>query len=172
MIGTSAHRVLNAYRFVQANTIWGVVGGQTAWTDDQAPPLPEITTSSINTIIGAKKATVSLVVRDDLNGDQTFLSSGVVTRWRIVTDLAQAITDGARTVLIKAIIIGDELPLQTFREIGFYSGLEVKAAVAPGKEALIPAEIEGFGKLEFIEYRKPVTRELTSAYEVAALIDF
>ena len=175
MISTIGHRVLNAHRFFTDTELWAVLGGTNAWPDDNNPPLPDTSTGSINTIIGAKKATASMVKRDDVNGTEAFLMDGVITRWTIIPDLSQAISEEARFVLVRVTITGDEggkIPLSDFREIGIYSNLIRAGGVPEGQEVLSVSDVANFGQLEFIKYRMPVTRDLNSAYTFATVIEF
>lgn len=172
MIGTIAHKVLNASRFLTDGDLWMVIGGTAAWPDDNTPPAPAISETSVNTIIGAKKASGNLVVRDDINGTYSFLIGSTLTKWRILADIDEAIAEESSSVLIQSTILGDELPLVDFREVGVYRGLVKEAGVDSGKVALIPSEISDYGNLELIEYRKPVSRTATSGYTLISIINF
>jgi hypothetical protein len=171
MIATTSHRVKNAKRFVDDSDVWAVLGGQLAWPDENAPPNPPINTTTVATPIGAKKANKYLVIQDDIAGTEQFILNGQITRWRIVENLVDALTQGARWILIRAIIIGDELPLNTFRQIGFFTGLTRATGVDSGLLALTAAQIETYGILEAVEYKKAVSRDISTGYEIAALIE-
>ncbi len=172
MIGVKGHNILNAQRFMDVADLWLVIGRSTAWPDDENPEVPDVAATEVTEVIGAKVATAQWVYRDDASGTEVFLSNGVVTRWTIVTTLEDAITNDAHHVLVSSVITGTELPLDTFREIGVYSGLEATAITPSGQDQLLPTEIEDYGTLELIEYRKPVSRDSSSAYEVDAIIEF
>lgn len=172
MIGTTIHRVANAQRFIDSTEMWAVVGGTAAWADDQNPPAPAVGTVTVATIIGAKLATAKLVIRDDAGGDETFLSSGITTGWRSISDYAEAVSVGARWALVRASIVGLELPLDTFRQVGFYSNLIRDGAVPGSQQNLLPSEVADYGSLELLEYRQPVNRTASGSYELAAIIEF
>jgi hypothetical protein len=171
MIATSNHRVKNAKRFVDDGEVWAVLGGQSAWTDDQNPPNPPFASNLVNTPIGAKKATKQLVIQDDVTGTEQFILNGTLTRWKVITTLEEALTLGARWVLLRSIIVGDELPLNQFREVGFFTGLVKANGVDANKTNLTAAEIQSYGILEALEYKKPISRDISTGYEIAALIE-
>ena len=173
MIGVNGHKIMNAYRFVSNVTSWAVIGGTDPWPDENNPPQPELTATTVNTIIGAKKASSELIYQDDVNGTEVFqTASGTTTKWVIVPDLAGALANNAHHVLIKATIVGTELPLTDFREVGVYTNLQPEALVPPGQENLLPSEIADYGAFELLEYRKVVTRDSSSAYEIVAILEF
>lgn len=171
MIIVSLHRVNNAIRYLNSvdGNLWMVIGGTAVWPDDNNPPLPEKATTSVNTPIGAVKATVEWVVADP-EGEYIFNTSAGETYWTAMSDEAEARVRNCKWVLMRG-SVSSTLPLTTFREIGFFSGL-TPAAGHESETVLLPSEIDDYGYLESLEYRRPVSRDSGSTYTLSNIIEF
>jgi hypothetical protein len=174
---SQTHRVSNAIRLysVEGDNVWMIVGGQTSWPDEQNPPNPVTTTTAVDSPIGAKKGTVQLVIQDP-NGtivttqDDPSGGSQILTRWSIVPDVQTAKDVGCRWVMFNAQIIGSELPLIPFRQIGFSLGLQQNAGA--GVSAVVAEQITDFGMLQNLEYKQVVNRDSSNIYNSLAIIEF
>lgn len=172
MLLTTEHRIRNAVRFKLSNDskIWLVIGGQTAWPTEPEPPTPAVGSTGVNTPIGGRVGVIKWVVPDPL-GALPFVTPTGVQYWREVTDVNSMHSEGCRWCLLQSSIAGLELPVTTFRELGFFTGLVPNA----GFEAAIklsPSEISSYGFLETIEYRPPVTRDENSSFTFSNILEF
>jgi len=171
MIASSSHRIKNAYRFSQTLS-WYVLGGTDAWVDENAPPVPDQQATTINTPIGAKVATVSLVYRDDVGGSLNMMVGGSVTKWSVASDLASALANNAMDVIVSCSFNGVEFPLTTYREIGLVSGLTTVLASDQSNPILLPPQVADFGSLELVEYVIPTNRDANTMYTLMTLVSF
>ncbi len=67
-----------------------------------------------------------------------------------------AYREKAWMVYIESEIVGDELPLGTFRQVGLHTDLVPKTGV--DKDALLPSEVTNAGILQFFENRQQQNR--------------
>jgi len=172
MIKTTIHRSSNAVRFknVESDRLWMVIGGTAAWSNETAPPSPVMGADAVNTPVGAKKCVLRWVVRDPAGTIQIVGPSGS-EYWREVMTEADVYAEGCRWVMVQAEIVGDELPTTTFREIGLFQQL-TPAAGHEADEALLPANVDDYGKLQALEYRQAVNRDSNSSYKVINIFEF
>ena len=168
-----SHHTANAIRFkkaVDSGGLWCVLGGTVAWTDEDAPPIPAFNTVVVSTPIGAKKG-AAIWVRESAVGTYSFTGlDGALLYYIGVETEAEVVTNAVRHVRMSADIRGDDLPLDSFREIGWFTDLTHNQAAAT--TVLTPAQITSYGNLEAIEYRRETTRESTSTNFISALIEF
>lgn len=172
MIIVNTHRVSNAIRFktTELNNMWLLVGGQDAWPDEGAPPTPSTSASLVNTIIGAVSCTLSLVVQDPA-GTLTVLGPLGEETWRELTSDLEGYTESCRWVLVKATLSGSAFPTTPFRELGFTLGL-IPTAGNESKSLLIASEISSIGKLQTLEYRTVVNRDINNSYTLYNIMEF
>lgn len=174
MISPWQHHIANAIRFKQdidgGNTLWGVIGGTAAWPDENAPPSPAFDVDAVLTPIGAKQATV-IWARPDSNGPLAFLGpNNEVQRWSEVTSVADVDTHEVRWCIVSVEIVGNELPLTTFRVVAFVTNLTHTAGAAAA--VVTPAQVTSYGRIEAIEYRRASARQAPTTDVLTALIEF
>ena len=128
--------VSRALDFFERNDIYFAIGKEDAWPDEDAPSAPDINAATLDGLIGAKKVeTVNLVV-PDANGSIIYRDS----KWRTVSP-SEALTAGARWVLIETWLRYDELPITDYRQVGVFSRLVKADSVPAGKLNLLPTVI-------------------------------
>ncbi|WBF81265.1 virion protein 3 [Staphylococcus phage BSwM-KMM1] len=75
-----------------------------------------------------------------------------------------ATNEGAKWVYLESSIVGDELPLGTYRQVGFVMDLVAKSGIS--KFNLVPSEVESTGTLLFFDNKQFQNRsEQTTAKE-------
>jgi hypothetical protein len=177
---TYNHRVENAIRFRNAlvGNIWLVIGKTSPWSSptdknisDSNPPDPDNYTSRLEEVIGAKRASVYLVIEDP-KGAKTFIdASGNRSYWTIIGSDDEARAKKTRFCMVEADIAGNELPVDDFRELGFFSNLKPKKGFED-TQVLLPNQVDSYGSLEAVEYRRPVSRPYNSIYTSSIIIEF
>jgi hypothetical protein len=101
---------------------------------------------------------------DPVGGNQ------IITKWTVVPDRQAAIAAGCRWVMLTAKITGSELPLTSFRQLGFTLGLEHNDS--PGASAVVAADITDYGLLQNIEYKQVVNRDSANIYNSIVIFEF
>lgn len=158
IVTNNAH-VENAIRFMkQKDNMYLAIGkGTTPWSNENNPPVEDPTTSQLSELIGMKKCdTVSLARKVNVGEEPT----GQVVeydgeKWLLVNE-ADAYTENAHYVYIKATLRGAELPIGTYRQAGIHTGVQLNDGVST--TAVLPSEIKSQGVLQFYANRSPLTR--------------
>jgi hypothetical protein len=173
MVLTKAHRTANAMRFKHStqDNIWVALGGTSPWPDEQHPPAPSLTTTTIDTPVLYVKAIVRYVKEDPAGGFVFVDPSGVQRYFLEITNESQVISQLISVVMVQATANGIDIPATTIREIGFVTNL-VPAAGFEGRSQLTPQQITSTGILETIEYRVPLAIIDTSTYSFSYLTEF
>lgn len=134
-----------------------VIGKTSAWTNEDAPPQADPNTTTLQEVVGYKKVTKMSLCRPFVEGETTTLPTVTygAKKYVLVPD-AQAYTQKAMMVYIEAEIVGEELPLGTYRQVGIHTDVTPKSGVT--KKALLPTEVSSTGVLQFFENRKQQNR--------------
>lgn len=171
MITVERHNIAAAIDFktLWAATVWAVYGGTSPWADENNPPEPIRTVLDVATPIAAQKGTVRWV-QPDPAGAFVFNTQDGVSRWTEIVLSADVIIAGAHWCLLRA-VVPDTLPLTTFRQYGFYTGL-VAAGGHSGDTGLTPANVVSYGLLRSIEYVIPQARVSGSSTILSSIIEF
>ena len=168
-ITTIAGHTSRAISFYELDSIYFALGRTSPWEGESDPdfsaPLPQVTATELDELIGMKRVDVkSLVVPDDegtvVYRDQT---------WRKISP-DEAIKLGGHWVYIEASIHYEELPSVAYRQIGVFS--RVKPVEGDTKSILMPEDIESMGILEILDQRKVVTRNEDSRDTFSMIIEF
>ncbi|MOA58663.1 hypothetical protein D3C78_1830930 [compost metagenome] len=69
-------------------------------------------------------------------------------------------------------LIGSEVPLQSFRQVGLYSNLTRESSVPSGQLVLLPAEVEDTGLLEIVDNRRVTHRQDDQSEKLSLVIEF
>lgn len=174
MIGTDRGRVKDAIRFKIANgdSTWAVIGKSSAWPNEAAPPTPDETLTALDEPILAVKASVFLVVEDDVNGSFEFNDiNGNIIKYRAFATNADAITAGSTLVLLRANTLGGNIDVAAFREVGFVTDL-IPATGFESETLLTPDQVANWGDLETVDFKIKRTIDPTVVYEVAGIIQY
>ncbi|MGI4563113.1 hypothetical protein ACR2XK_26160, partial [Klebsiella pneumoniae] len=128
-------------------------------------PPPWRCTASGNKVIGYKKATKVTLVRPSKSPEddnKNLISYGNKSWVEVTPENAKA--EGAKWVYLESSIVGDELPLGTYRQVGFVMDLVAKSGIS--KFNLVPSEVESTGTLLFFDNKQFQNRsEQTTAKE-------
>ena len=155
----------------KASTTYMVIGKTTPWTNEQTPPTPTENVTSLQEIIGYKKATKVTLVRpavspaDDTKTKITYGSKS----WVEVTE-ANAVAEGAKWIYMEAEIVGDELPLGSYRQVGFVNGLQPNSGVM--KTNLLPSEVSNSGTLMYYDNKQFQNRTAQTTVKERFIIEF
>ena len=165
-ITTLKGHVSRAMDFFHKPDIYFMLGRTTPWDDENNPPVPNAT-DEIEEVLGYKKVESIFMVVPDNSGTLVYRN----TKWKIVP-LDQALAKGARWVYISSYLTYEELPLESYRQIGITTKLVKKAGVAPGKMNLLPTEVADAGILEVINNRKPIYRQTDLREQLVMVLEF
>ncbi|MNH41086.1 hypothetical protein D3C79_1025180 [compost metagenome] len=69
-------------------------------------------------------------------------------------------------------LVGDELPLTSYRQIGFYSELELETGVPTNQLVLLPSDVADPGLLEVVDNRKVTHRQSDQSEKLSFIIEF
>lgn len=165
-IATLEGHISRAVDFSNKRDLFFVIGKISPWESEQSPPAPNELTV-VGEVIGYKRVEQVVLVVQDESGE--LLYEG--TRWRLCTE-ADAYIAGAVHVYVDTVLTSDELPLQTFRQVGLVSSLSLKSETNPNKYHLLPSEVDSPGVLQVVSNRVPVARQLGQSQKLSFIISF
>lgn len=143
------------------------IGRTTAWADEENPPSPTGNETEVEEIIGFKEVDQELlVVPDEVDGTLNFRGQ----KWREIEE-ADIYTEECHWIYISASLYGDSLPLDTYRQIGLYSGLSPHTEYE-GNNYLEPYQVEDTGVLEIIGNRVPADRSADQTDKPVIILEF
>ncbi|AAX92368.1 baseplate morphogenetic protein C [Staphylococcus phage Twort] len=128
-----------------------VLGKTSPWSNEQSPPQPKDTTTTLDEVIGYKKAKKVALVRPaqpTTDDSKTKIQYG--NREWVEVSPENAIKEGAKYVYLQAEVVGEELPLGTYRQVGFTMGLKSST----DKLNLLPSEVQDAGTLIFYDNKQ------------------
>lgn len=144
---------------------WAAVGRTSPWTNENNPPIEEITVQDIVEIQGFKKIDFISACKEDVNGEIIFKDK----KYSIVSDV-NAYSYGARWVYVRAILLYENFPLCTYRQIGIYADT-VPSAGHETKNILLPSQVDSNGALMIYNNIPPVIRDANSKNIIEAVIE-
>lgn len=140
-----------------------------------SPPRVRITsptegsTSSIQVVVGSPVASLNIST-----GTTTGTDGGAI-KFRqdqfATVDVADIYDEGARIIYISAEFKYDEVPLESWTQLGVLTDLEPIAGLE-SREYLAIDEVENFGILEFLEHRRLTARSIDQKELVRLAIEF
>lgn len=137
----------------KANSTYLALGKTTPWTNEQIPPASDPEATTLMELIGYKKVSSASLCRPLITGETTTFP--IVTygtaKFVLIPD-AEAYRQKAMQVYYEAQIVGDELPLGTYRQTGVFTDVTPKDGVT--KDNLLPTEVQNTGILQFIENKQ------------------
>ena len=166
----NSHVELAKYLVSKANSTYLVVGRTTPWSSETNPPQPNEKTTSLQEIIGYKKTHRATLVRpaqSPQDDDKEKISYGNKD-WVVVTT-ENAKDEGAKWVYLEADVVGNELPLGTYRQIGFVIDLVPNSGVS--KPNLLPSEVKETGTLMYFENKQFQNRTETTTAKERCIIE-
>ena len=154
---TNAAHCARALSLYESGDIFFGIGRTEPWGNENLegfiPPSPDLDATTVDQLIGMKKAERISMVMPDPDGTIEYAS----IRFKTLTK-EQALANKARWVLIETRINFEELPPVSYRQIGVFSRVTPMAG-SEGKNVLLPSEIQDVGILEVLNNRKVVTRQ-------------
>lgn len=141
------------YVVSKANSIYLTIGKTTPWSNETNPPQPDEKTTTLQEVIGYKKASKVTLVRPAVSpqDDNKSLITYGNKSW-VEVSTKDAVTEGAKWVYMECSIVGDELPLGTYRQSGFVVDLVPNSGIS--KFNLVPSEVQSPGTLMFFENKQ------------------
>lgn len=141
----------------KATTTYLALGKKTAWANDEVPPTPSADATKLEEVIGYKKVSkVSLCRPKKQNETPTYPTVEYNNMTWVLIPENKAYEEKATFVYYEAEVLGTELPLGAYRQVGIHTGVTPNSEVS--KTALLPTEISNTGILQFLDNRKPYTR--------------
>lgn len=167
---TNASHCARALSFIEQGNIYLGIGRTTPWENENddgfIPPEPSVDVTSLDELVGVKKADRVTMVVPDEGGEIEYAT----IRFKTITN-EEALERKARWVLVETTIEFNELPPVSYRQIGVYSRLQPSEGLE-SKGVLLPSEIEDVGILELINNRKAVTRQSDTRDTYFMIIEF
>jgi hypothetical protein len=149
-----------------------LIGRTSPWTNELIPPQPTGDETSLDELIGGKLVQAQWYVKmltDPTNEEKT---TGVYYKGHYyfrTTDPAVAVTKGCTDVMLYVGLDRDELPLETFRQVGVQTQVQHSASTITADQF---NSITEKGNLEIIENRKPQTRADDQMETIYIIINF
>lgn len=174
MIQLSYHRLKNAIRFKEnnANNTWIILGQSTPWADDNAPPAPSLSATTVPNKFAAVKATVKWV-KEDNAGTIIFNDAGTERKFIELANEAAVLATAVNLVkvMLTATINANLLAVGSFRAIGFATDL-VPSGGYEGETYLTSAHISDWGQTETLEHLKPINVIADTTWEMTNFIEY
>ena len=166
-IATTKSHVSRAKDFYGKDSVYFVLGKTTPWSEGNDTPHDPNPDDTITDILGYKKINSKYLVKPSEEGEISYRGH----KWKIVSP-DNAYSEGARWVYLSAIVTDSDLPLETYRQVGVVTSVEVHEDVPPGTTALRPDKITNPGILETIDNRKPTTRDIDQVEKLSIILEF
>nr|DAN11132.1 MAG TPA: Baseplate wedge protein [Herelleviridae sp.] len=149
----NSHVELAKYIVTKADSTYLVIGKTSAWSNEQSPPQPDEQATTLQEVIGYKKAKRVTLVRpaqspQDDNKEKVSYGN---KEWVIVTP-EKAKEEGTKWVYVEGEVVGSELPLGTYRQVGFT--VDLKPASGISKFNLLPSEVSDTGTLMYYDNKQ------------------
>lgn len=149
-----------------------LIGRTSPWTNEMIPPMPTGEETALTELIGGKLVVDQWYVKMLTDPTEEEKEAGVYYKGHYyyrTTILDDAISNGCDAVMVHVDLDRDELPLQTFRQVGLQTQVQHSA------ETITASQFESLtnkGQLEIIENRKPQTREEDQMESIYILVQF
>jgi len=140
----------------QADSMWVVIGKDTPWINELAPPTVPNDQVTVIEPLAAKKAQVKWVKEDDAGAIIFTDAFDNERRFLEVTDIEEMVEDQHKLVLVIGQFTATQLSaddIESYRIVGFVSGL-VPAEGHEEDEYLEAADVEDWGIVEALDYDK------------------
>lgn len=154
---TNAAHCARALSLYESGDLYFAIGRTIPWEGEEkegfVPPAPNLDATTLDQLVGMKKAERVAMVAPDPNGAIEYAN----IKFKTLTQ-DQALAEKARWILVETRIAFDDLPPISYRQIGVFSRVRPKEGFE-GKQILMPEEIQDVGILEILNNRKVVTRQ-------------
>ena len=153
--------------FENIGDMYIALGKTSSWSDEENPPEPTGMETDMVEVLGFKRVDQKFFVVEDLvEGTLSFRDK----KWRIV-EPGDIFSEGSRWVYVSASIVGSELPLTDYRQVGLFSGL-IPNVGFEGMDVLTPGQVNSRGVLEILGNRKRTTRQDDQTERVILIMEF
>lgn len=153
-IATTSSRVYAALALKSKSaSTYFAIGKTSPWTNEKIPPASDPNATMLTETIGYKKVDNVSLCRPYVEGEVTtypIVTYGTL-KFVLIPD-AEAYNQKAVQVYYEVKIVGDELPVGTYRQVGVFTDLVPKTGVT--KPNLLPSEVQSIGILQFIENKE------------------
>jgi hypothetical protein len=152
----------------QNSEFWFAWGRQTAWPDENLPPIPTPggSTAVDSPLVYKRPSLVSLCKPVNSNEDFTYRGQ----KYAYVADNA-AIAEGGRFVYLRGRLDpSDGDPVGTFRQIGVFSDL-IPAAGYESATRIAPAHVDDPGHLVYLSNDVAITIDINRIHAVEILLE-
>jgi hypothetical protein len=166
-ISTVYGHVSRALEFFHRDDLYFAVGRTTVWADESVPPAPDVNLQEIEEVIAFKKVMEKKIVVPDAEGSIFYMGD----YYREVTE-PNAETEKARWIYVSTTLIGNEVPLSSFRQVGLYSNLVKEGSVPSNQLVLLPADVDDTGLLEIVDNRRVTHRQDDQSEKLSLVIEF
>lgn len=149
-----------------------LIGRSTSWTNDLIPPIPTGEEESLDELIGGKLIQNQWYVKMLTDPTKEEKDAGVYYKGHYyfrTVDPVEAVEKGCNAVMVYVGLDRDELPLETFRQVGLQVQVQHSASTVTASQF---NSITEKGYLEIIENRKPQTRGEDQQEDIYLLIQF
>ncbi|XWX29931.1 virion structural protein [Staphylococcus phage PG-2021_40] len=167
----NSHVDVAVYYSDKKNSTYVAIGKSTAWSNESTPPQPNANSTKLDEVIGYKKATKVSLCRPEVSGESTqydTISYGNKT-WVLVPK-EKAVEEGAKWVYVEGEIVGEELPLGTYRQVGVHVDLQPNTSIS--KPNLLPSEVQNVGTLLLLDNRQFQNRTPQGTVKERFIIEF
>lgn len=137
-------------KYFASKDFYLVIGKTSAWSDEQSPPQPKENTTTLEEVVGYKKCKKVALVRPATPSDSSKPKISYGNKEWVEVSSENAIKEGAKYVYLLAEVVGEELPLGTYRQVGFTTDLQSSS----GKQNLRPEEVQDAGTLIFYDNKQ------------------
>jgi hypothetical protein len=165
-ISTVYGHVSRALQFHSLDAVWFCIGRTTVWTNEAAPPAPDVNQQEVEEVVAFKKWMEKKIVVPDAGGAIFYMGQN----YREVTT-GNAESEKARWVYVSTTLVGAEISLASFRQVGLYTGLTAKTGFT-SKNILIPSEVQDTGLLEVIDNRRVTHRQADQSEKLSLVVEF
>lgn len=167
----NSHVDVAVYYTDKKNSTYFAIGRTTEWSDESTPPQPNDKVTKLEEVIGYKKATKVSLCRPLATGESTdYDTVSYGNRTWVMIPKEKAKEEGAKWVYLETDIVGEELPLGTYRQVGVHSDLQPNTSIS--KPNLLPGEVQNVGTLLLIDNRQFQNRTAQGTVKERFIIEF
>lgn len=168
----SISRTGRAVDFANNTNIWIGLGRTTAWDDEENPPTPSSSATTLDEPVLYKKANVVMVEEDSAEGTILVYQGEILKKYSTIAT-SSAITAGISSVYVTTTFFDTdfESPSITYRQTGIFSSL-IAAEGYSADTTLTPDKVEYAGVLEWILNHEVVTVQSAQVDLVQVVLTF
>lgn len=164
-IVTNIGRTIRLSDFLtRKNNIWLGFGQTSPWSDESNPPAPDLDATSVNQVIGYKKARKVFAVKQDPSGTIEYEGN----MWKEIQD-SQIWNEKAKFVYIEVLLDPQDLNGEgQYRQIGLFEGLTTSVSAT----YINPSQVQNTGRMTVLLNRKKVIRNNDQKEQLSLILEF